>query len=368
MQTTYILNMMKNILIFLVIVLWPIMVCCNSNSVQSNPEPYPWKTSTPQEQGFDPAILATAFEQADSAGFIDALLVIRNGYIVAEEYYNDCDAEVPHNVMSVSKSFLSAMTGLALEQGYLDSLGEKMMDYFPEYVYPEIDSREYDVTLRHLLTMRMGLEHEQQNYFQLHSSPDWVKATIEFPLTYDPGERFRYNTYETHLLSVIITRASEMSTFDFAEQYLTGPLGIDCDLWETDPQGNYFGGNTMYFTPREMAVLGYVYQHNGKLGESQIVPAEWVELTLSPSTNNDPNEWGSLKNIDYAYLWWLGELKGYEVFSAIGHGGQFVMNVPALNMIIVSTANNNVGWDTADEQERAVVSIMSNYILPAVVD
>ena len=81
-----------------------------------------------------------------------------------------------------------------------------------------------------------------------------------------------------------------------------------------------------------------------------------------------PNQWGDLKNMEYGYLWWLGELEGYLVFSAIGHGGQYIMNIPDLNMIIVSTADNNVDWDPADEQERAVVSIMANYILPAVVE
>jgi CubicO group peptidase (beta-lactamase class C family) len=357
---------MKKYLVIISILFFSFTIGCNSDPSQSVFVPYTWNVSTPEAEGFNTQVLDSAFEKADQLDFIDALLVIRNGNIVAELYYNGFSDSTPHTVMSVSKNFLSAICGIAFERGYLDSLEETMLDYFPEYIYTGIERRKYDITIRHLLTMRMGLDYERNNYFQLYNSDNWVGATIEFPLTYSPGERFSYNTFQTHLLSAIITKATNMSTMDFASRFLTGPMGITIDDWETDPQGIYFGGNTMHFTPREMAVLGYLYLHYGRLNDIQIVPRDWIELTLSPSTENTSNEWGVLKNYNYAHLWWLGQINDNDFFMAIGHGGQFVAVCPALNLIVVSTANNNVDWDTANDQEQSVLEIISKYILPAV--
>lgn len=345
-----------------------LIISCEKNPTEIESNQYSWKFSTPAEQAMDPARLDSAYNQAQLEGFIDGLLVIRNGYIIGEKYYNGYGVNTPHNVMSVSKSFLSAITGLAFQQGYLDSLNEKLLDYFPEYIYPGIDEKKYQITLRHLLTMRMGIEDDTENYFEIYNSDNWIKTTIEWPLLYPPGERMRYNTFQTHLLSAILTRASQMSTLELARKVLTNPMGITIDAWEQDPQGYYFGGNSMFFTPQEMAVLGYMYQNGGRLNDAQIVPQEWVEFTLTPSTNSPPNAWGAFKNYNYAYLWWLGQIYQFDLFLAYGHGGQFIACFPDLNVIIVSTANNQVDYDTATLQEWAIFDIMDKYILPSVVD
>ena len=124
----------------------------------------------------------------------------------------------------------------------------------------------------------------------------------------------------------------------------------------------------MYFTPREMAVLGYLYLNKGKLNGKQIVPVDWVELTLSPSTDlQHPNEWGAFKNYNYAWLWWLGKINDYDLFMGYGYGGQFVVVFPSLNLIVVSTAWNQVYPDTATIQEWAIFDIISHYIVPSVI-
>jgi CubicO group peptidase (beta-lactamase class C family) len=342
------------------------IISCEKNPAGIETAQYTWEFSNPAEQGMDPTVLDSAVIQAQLAGFVDGLLVIRNRYIIAEKYFNGYENNSPHNVMSVSKSFLSAITGLALQKGYLDSLNERMLDYFPEYIYPGMDERKYQITIRHLLTMRMGIENETENYFEIYNSGNWIKTTIEWPLLSAPGERMRYNTFQTHLLSAILTKASQMSTLELAKKLLTNPMGVTIDAWEQDPQGYYFGGNSMFFTPREMAVLGYLYLNNGRLKDVQIVPQEWVEFTLTPSTNSPPNAWGAFKNYNYAYLWWLGQIYQYDLFLAYGYGGQFVACFPDLNLIIVSTANNQVDWDTSTLQEWATFDIMEKYILPAV--
>jgi CubicO group peptidase (beta-lactamase class C family) len=325
-----------------------------------------WPVSSPELQGMDSQLLSNAFTEGENRGYVDCILVIKNGFIVAEKYYNGFNKDIAHNVKSVSKSFLSAMIGISLRDKHLMNLSLKMLDFFPEYVYSSIDPRKHNITIRDLLMMRAGIDHERNNYGQIYNSSNWIKTTIEFPLLYNPGTTFSYNTFQTHLLSAIITKASKMSTIEFARKYLFQPMNIDVDQWQQGPQGYYFGGNNMYFTPRNMARLGYLYMHNGRLNEIQIVPEAWVDESLTNNTNFIGSSWGDIDNINYGYLWWLGEIKNHSVFLAIGYGGQFVINFPDLNMIVVTTADNNLGWDTADNHERSILKIVADYILPAV--
>jgi CubicO group peptidase (beta-lactamase class C family) len=299
-------------------------------------------------------------------GYVDCILVIRNGTIVAEKYYNGYSKETPHNVKSVSKSFLSAMTGIALRDGQINSLSAKLLDYFPEYVYQSIDPKKFDITIRHLLMMRMGIDGDENIYNLVYNSSNWVKTTIELPLIYDPGTRFCYNTFQTHLLSAIISKTSGMSTMEFVGKYLLEKMNVNCAEWRQDLQGYYFGGNNMYFTPRDMARLGYLYMNKGKLGGNQIVPSPWVEESLTNYTQFSNSAWGDLDKVNYGYLWWLGEIKGHKVFLAIGHGGQFVINIPDLNLIVVTTAESNLDWEIADQHERSIISIVANYIVTSV--
>lgn len=340
---------------------------------EANHRGYQWELSEPEAQGMNHEMLDSAFTVARLTGFVDGLLVIRHGYLVGEEYYNGYNASSRHTTASVSKSFLSALTGLALQNGYLDSLEEKVMDYFPEYAYPGMDSRKYLITIRHLLTMRMGIRDESDSnygvFWQLYKSPNWIQATIEYPLMFDPGERMRYNTFQTHLLSAILTKATGRSTREFGRRFLFDPIGITLDNWQQDPQGYYFGGGDMFMTPREMAVFGYLYLHGGRIDGRQIIPESWVQLTLSASTSfTHPNAWGELRNYDYAYLWWLGQIAGQNVFMGYGYGGQFLIVFPDLDLIVVSTAEKLVDPDTSTIQEWGIFDIIASHIVPAVTD
>ncbi len=342
------------------------LTSCNEAPVEPGLLAFNWQTSTPEKQGMDSQMLEEAFVQGENRGFVDCIMVIRNGYIVAERYYNGYNKNAAHNVKSVSKSFLSAMTGIALRDGYLRSLNVRMLDFFPEYVTSSIDPRKHNITVKHLLMMRGGIENDRSLYDYIYHSANWIETTIQLPLIYDPGTTFSYNTFLTHLLSVIITRSSGMNTKDFAQVNLLDKMDIICADWKQGPQGYYFGGNNMYFTPRNMARLGYLYLNNGKLNSEQIVPQDWIDASLTNFTNWSNSNWGDLDDVQYGYLWWLGKINNQEVFLAIGHGGQFVICFPDLNMIVVTTSNNHVDMDKADQQERAVVSIVADYIVPAV--
>lgn len=363
---------MKHIRVFAMCVFFSAVSC----DMLTDTDPYvsfSWNESSPVTQNMSTVKLDSALLQAGLLGFADGLLVIRNGSVVAERYYNGYTETTPHNVMSVSKSFLSALTGLALELGHIDSLEQSMLQYFPEYIYQDMDPRKHDITLRHLLTMRMGIRGEAEEdyrvYHRLYTSDNWIKNTIEEPLVFSPGEHMAYNTFQTHLLSAIITKASSQNTRDFARANLLYPCGIDVHEWEQGPQGYYFGGNSMFFTPREMAVLGYVYLHKGMLDGRRIIPEEWIDLTLTASTNRThPNAWGELKNYNYAYLWWLGQIGGRDMFMGYGYGGQFLIVFPAENLIVVTTARSGVDGNTSTQQEWALFNIVARYIVPALQD
>ena len=287
---------MKNYYFFIVFIFLLFISSCEKDATPYRLESPIWNFSNPEEQDMNPQVLDSAFIKAKQTGFVDGLLVIRNGHLVAEEYYNGYNEATPHNVMSVSKSFLSAIMGIALQQGYIDSLNEKMLNYFPEYIYTSMDPRKYNITIRHLLTMRMGIRDESDDnygvYWEFYNSNNWIKKTIEDTLIDSPGSKMHYNTFQTHLLSAIITKATQKSTLDFAKEVLFDPMKIGIDAWEQDPQGYYFGGNSMHFTPREMAMLGSLYLNNGRINGRQIVPADWVKLTLSPRASpSTPRGW-----------------------------------------------------------------------------
>jgi len=343
-----------------------IISCRKDLSGPDNNLPAKWEVSTPEAQAMDAQLLDKAQKQAARLGYVDCILVIRNTFVVSEGYYNGYDMNTPHNVKSVSKGFLSALAGIAFRDGVLDSMNQKMLDFFPEYKLYVSDARKFDITLRHLLMMRMGIENEYYNYSKLYSSSNWVKATIEYPLKYNPGTKFSYNTFQSHLFSAILTKASAMSTLDLMKKNLLEAMNITVRRWDRDGQGYYFGGNDMYFYPRDLAVLGLLYLNEGRLNGKQIVPAEWVRESLTDYTGNTTYDWWALKKVNYGYWWWLGEVNGYKTFLALGYAGQYVFVFPHLNLIIVSTANENVYGDAEDEQEGAILGIVSDYILPAV--
>ena len=352
---------MNKIIIYLVLATL-LLQGCNRNPdtewTESN-----WPQSSPAAQGLDQKKIAAAMTRAGQLDFIDGLLVIKNGYLVAERYFNDFGPHDAHQLWSVTKSFLSALVGIALDKGLIADLDGKVMAYFPEYTYEGMDPRFYDITIRDLLSMRMGIDREQNNLIAVVTSDNWIRETFNLPLLYDPGTKFSYNSLQSLLLSAIITRTSGMTTRQFAESYLTGPLGIEIFYWGLDPQGNNIGGYDLFLTPGEMAMLGYLYMNGGEIDGQRIVSQEWIDLSWQKTNVND-GSWGVLTKYNYGYHWWLGEMTGYKLFMAWGMGGQFIICVPEADMIIVVTANANISWD--NDQEYPILELVSHYILTSI--
>jgi CubicO group peptidase (beta-lactamase class C family) len=341
-----------------------LITACVSDPLEPEFKSYKWEFSSAASEGLNADLLNAGYSAAANTGFIYSIVVIRNGRLASENYFQGRGPSSYQTIRSVSKSFLSALYGIAVDKGIL-TLDKKLVDYFPEYKQYITDQRINNVTIDQLIKMRAGFKCDQEFYFTFTNSSDWVKTILSSQLSFEPGSRMQHSTAGTHLLSALLTRASGKSTFDFAKDNFFGPCGVDVRNWLKDPQGNYFGGNDIYLTTRDMALLGLIYLNNGKLDGKQIVPESWVTNSLITYSGSSTVPWGNLNKVGYGYLWWLGEVNGYKIFSGIGHGGQFVFCIPQLNMIVAVQSFPNSDWDTADMQERGVISIIANYILPA---
>jgi CubicO group peptidase (beta-lactamase class C family) len=307
-----------------------------------------------------------AFQAADMIPNLYGLVVIRKGTLIAERYFHGQTMFRANHLHSASKSFTSALVGIALRENFIQNLDQKMMDFFPEHASPILDPRKYQITLRHLLTMRAGFAWEEtvSDLEAYLASPDWVRYALNLPLRYDPGQVFLYSSVQTNLLSAILTKASGLSTKAFAEKYIYGPLGISIAQWYQDPQGYYLGGHAMYISPRDMARFGFLYLQKGRIDLRQIVPSVWIEESWQ-CTGHSGWDWGPVQNEGYGYQWWMGKLGGYDIFFAAGKGGQFIITVPELEMVVVTTADGD-SWVGSGAQNQDILRLVDRYILQAV--
>ena len=304
---------------------------------------------TPEEQGVDSRALVKALSRIrDGSANIHGLIVARNGQIVLEVYVHPYGKDTLHNVKSVSKSIMSAMVGIAFEEGILTSLEQTVSEFFPEYITDDRDPRKKSITLRHLLTMTSGLNLDENGPImdEIFSSDDWIEATFAQPMSEDPGQRFRYCTALTHTMSGILSRASEQSMLELCNRYLFGPLHINGIQWKQDSKGYSYGGSELFMTPRDMVKIGLLFLNHGRWNGNQVVPAKWVQQSTS-------DQMAGLEASDgygYGYLWWrLGDNR----YWAAGWGGQRIIVLPHRNMVVAMTSGGTTGFDELDHDITA---------------
>lgn len=315
-----------------------------------------WKTSTPAAEGIDPHGLAEA-EQVilETKPEVRSLLVIRHGRLVYEKYFRGASAAQVFNVKSVTKSFTSALTGIALRERLLQGVEQKVSDLLPEYFTAQTEARKKQITLRHLLTMTAGFAWTEYGPVtgEWIRSADYTKFALELPLAADPGRGHNYNSSLSHLLAVIITRQSKVSLLEFARKQLFAPLGMRVQRWDTDPQGYCEGSSELYLTARDMARFGFLYLNAGQWEGKEIVPANWVWESLRPHAAQDALQ------ANYGYQWWIGQDDERPSFVAFGHGGQMIQIVPQLDLVVVMTS-------TTIDPGNNVTLLVLEHILPAV--
>jgi CubicO group peptidase (beta-lactamase class C family) len=246
----------------------------------------------------------------------------------------------------VTKSFTSAIVGLAFDQGYIQNIDQKIFSFFPEYNDLNNEGRD-NITLEHLLTMSAGLEWDESStpysdprndLYQIWHQIDPIRFVLDNPVVTEPGTQFYYNSGLTNVLGEIVHKAVGVRADDLAHEYLFSPLGITDYQWEELPKHVLYTSGDLHLRPRDMAKLGELYIKDGMWNGQRILSEWWVEKSTESFINTDPDwvDW------DYGYKWWLYTYEinseHIEIFSAKGWGGQNIIVFPSLDMVIVTTA------------------------------
>ncbi|MFN8495860.1 MAG: serine hydrolase [Caldilineaceae bacterium] len=320
-----------------------------------------WHTSTPEEQGVDSEKLLAALKFIQDRQIpLHSLVVIRHGNIVLDAYMQPYTPETRHVLYSATKSFLSALVGIAIAQGYIKSIDQPVVDFFPKWQIANLDANKQAMTLRHLLTMSSGIQWtgSMEQYTAMAASDNWGQYFLNLPMSTKPGSEWVYADGAAHLVGIILTQATGMPLREFADKNLLGPLGITNYTWQVDAHGQPLGYAGMGMTPQDMAKLGYLYLHQGRWNDKPLVPAGWVALTTCAQPEACPF-YKVLGSFGYGYYWWMWP----DFYTASGRGGQWIMVAPKQDMVIVMTAG---GVDIPDF-DVMTFGLATDRLLPAAV-
>jgi CubicO group peptidase (beta-lactamase class C family) len=336
-----------------------------------------WPGSEPAAQNVDVSVLDMLDRQFASGrhGYIDSMLVIRNGFLVyGRSYKQDYDAPFRqqdqargpynyfdpdwhpwfergslHTMQSVSKSVTSVLIGIAIGRGEIAGLDIPVMPFFDAYPSDDRDPRWQEMTVRDLLTMTSGIEWDESSVpytdpantcAAMEASEDWIRYVLDQPMRQSPGERFEYNSGVTMLLAHILVEATGRQVEDYAREHLFRPLGIENFYWKETPTGLNDAEGGLYLEPADLARFGLLILQDGVWNERRILPADWVAQSMQPATRVP--DWEGR----YGFQWWLlpydGEQARYA-YAALGYGGQLLLIVPEYALIAVFT-----GWNIYD--------------------
>jgi CubicO group peptidase (beta-lactamase class C family) len=336
-----------------------------------------WPQATAEAEGMNRALL-DAFDRelaSGKHGYVDSMLVIRNGKVVFEKTYDRAKDYARlfagkgepgiynyydpgwhpyykgtrlHTMQSVSKSVTSALIGIAIRRGEIPGVEVTAMPYFADFKVPP-DPRRDRMTLSDILTMTAGIRWDEEsteytdpanNCAVMESEEDWVRYVLEQPMAEDPGKVFVYNSGATQLLSYLIRKVTGKQADDYAKEHLFTPLGIDF-YWKRTPKGLADTEGGLYLVPRDLAKIGYLYLKDGVWNGKRILPEGWVAASTHASTHTKDGSYG------YGYQWWVMPRKGagsHDAYAAWGYGGQLLIVVPDLELITVFT-----GWNIYDK-------------------
>lgn len=274
------------------------------------------------------AALSEQLSNAAEGTDITAVVVVKNGAIVGEYYKEGYNETSLLRLHSCTKSVTSALVGIALEEGLIEDVDTPISDYFPQIIGNKYQE---EITIRHLLEQTAGIEWPEWGtggtmWLSFVLSENWVDYVLSRPMAAKPGAVFNYSTGNTHLLSAILDQVDD-DALAFADGRLFAPLGIENYEFNSDPQGIIDGGSGLSLTARDAAKFGQLFLQNGKWNGRQIVPAAWVGESTRPHAAGY-NRYGK-----YGYQWFVKQFGEYDAYYAVGHGGQYIIVVPALELV-----------------------------------
>ena len=333
------------------------------------------------------ATAATEPVQEDAAGFnvqhiaaldtaidagtyknINSVIVMRDGELLIERYYNGAERNQTHNPRSVGKTFAATILGIALDEGYLNSVDQRLGDFYELKNYENFSAKKTRVTLRELLTMTSGFDGYDfdmdsiGNEEYMYPQENWVDWTLNLPMAKDrdPGQEWRYFTAGIVVVGDIINTSVPGGLEAYADKKLFAPLGISNYQWQYTPQGvpNTAGG--VQLTPLDFAKFGQLHKNRGNWEGQQVIPAEWADAMLTPTIET------TVPGNQYGYLWWhktyVTDDAEWPVAYCTGNGGNKIFVFDDRDLVVVVTASA-YGQRYMHSQ---VDDMMVRYILPAV--
>ena len=301
--------------------------------------------STPEQEGISSESIVNlidAFEK--KIEFVHSYMIVKNGKVISEGWWDPYGPNIPHELWSLSKSFTSTAIGFAVEEGLIQ-IHDFVKDYFPEKSPENPTWQLKQLRIIDLLTMSTG--HTSEPALG-QESDDWVKHFLESELELRPGTYFMYNTPATYMLSAIIQRVTGEKLVDYLYPRLFEPLGIDRPEWETDPRGINTGGWGLHLTTEDIAKFGVFYIQEGKWNGNQLLSSDWIKMATSKQVSNgsDPDsDWSQ----GYGFQFWRSRFNTYRGDGAMG---QFCLVIPEHNTIVaITSGTDNMGgimqivWD-----------------------
>ncbi len=340
-----------------------------------------WRIEAQTDVSIDPKPLCALIDNLENLKpNIHSVLVVRRGSLVFEHYRRGDDQrwgrdlgevtygpDVKHDVRSVSKSVVSLLIGIALDRKLIASIDEPVLAFFPQYASLRTPAKER-ISLRHLLTMSSGIAWNenipytdpQNSELLMTRAPDPYRYVLEQPLVEEPGKVWNYNGGSTTLLAGILQRTSGKWVVKFARDELFTPLGITDLEWVQMPvSGEFAAASGLRLRPRDMAKLGQLVISQGTWKGKSIVSAEWLK---EATTGRLPAD-----TVYYGYQWWTGSshvnARKIDWFEAFGLGGQRIIIVPSLDLIVVFTT----GLYDMENASLVTTRLLDHYVLPAVV-
>ncbi|HTG55020.1 MAG TPA: serine hydrolase [Niabella sp.] len=320
-------------------------------------------TGNLENTGLDRTLLTEMIKKIIDGTYpnVHSVLIIKDGKLVFEEYFYEYDRNKLHELRSATKSFVSALTGIAIEKGFIKSKNEEVLSYFPEYSIKNNSDQKKKITIEHLLANQSGLDCDitdqksEGNETVMSNSEDWVKFTLDLPMIDSAGGKGRYCSGNPVTLGRIIEKATGKPLPEFARLTLFNDLGITKFKWSFKPDKS--SSETfcqVYLNSRDMAKFGLLYLNKGKLNGNQIIPSDWVQQSLTKHS--------VVQGVDYGYLWWIKylDVDGVRYYgkAAQGNGGQKIYVWEQQNMVTVITGGNFNSQSPSDE-------IIRKYILPS---
>jgi len=312
-----------------------------------------WLYVKPDALGVDGDMLQGMVDDMMGSGFaVDSVLVVSDGFLVSEWYFNGYGNDILHNVYSCTKSVVSTLVGIAIDNGEIEGVDARLIDLFPDVTPRNMSEWKESITLRDLLMMSAGFDardswlYEWERLDEMHDADDAVQYVLDLAMAFEPGSRFEYTNCVSHLLSCLITEKTGMSASEYADEHLFGPLGITNYEWDADDMGRSWGYSNLHMRPRDMAKIGYLFLNEGEWDGEQLISESWVREATRHRIDANLRD-------GYGYQWWVDD-DGY--YLALGYMGQFIFVIPEHDMVAVFTGGTSDTFSyTIDLPEQFII-------------